>query len=145
MWMCVIIFIILGRPSLAHKFLIWMQIRSSTTNSNGYRTTVVLLLVTAGCDGHSVPLQVWPFYLSNDVNNQQNATTFTFSNLFNSALHVSGDKFAHLQEHFLTVYTAFGTMHRRCCPPVHCTKAVSTVKKCSWEWANLSPETCALN
>jgi len=62
--MCVIIFIILGRPSLAHKFLIWMQIRSSTTNSNGYRTTVVLLLVTAGCDGHSVPLQVWSFYLS---------------------------------------------------------------------------------
>jgi len=32
-----------------------------------------------------------------------------------SALHVSGDKFAHPQEHFLTVCTAFGTMHRRCC------------------------------
>ena len=29
-----------------------------------------------------------------------------FIHLFESALHVSGDKFAHLQEHFLTVYTA---------------------------------------
>ena len=48
----------------------------------------------------------------NDVNNQQDATTFSFINLFKSALQVSGDKFAHPQEHFLTVYTAFGTMHR---------------------------------
>jgi len=47
----------------------------------------------------------------NDVNNQQNATTFSFINLFKSAQHVSGDKFAHPQEHFLTVRTAFGTMH----------------------------------
>ena len=90
----------------------------------------------------------------NDVNNQQDTTTFSFINLFNSALHVSGDKFAHPQEHFLTVYTAFGTMHRHCCWPVlnHGTgrqqcrcivpKAVFTVKKCSWGWANLSPETC---
>ena len=46
----------------------------------------------------------------NDVNNQPDATTFSSINLFNSALHVSGDKFAHPQEHFLTVYTAFGTM-----------------------------------
>ena len=38
----------------------------------------------------------------NDVNNQQDATTFSFINLFNSTLHVSGDKFAHPQEHFLT-------------------------------------------
>jgi hypothetical protein len=45
----------------------------------------------------------------NDVNNQQDATNFSFINLFNSALHVSGDKFAHPQEHFLSVYTAFGT------------------------------------
>ena len=51
----------------------------------------------------------------NDVNNQQDAATFSFINLFKSALHVSGDKFAHPQEHFLTVYTAFGTMHRHCC------------------------------
>jgi hypothetical protein len=40
-----------------------------------------------------------------DVNNQQDATTFSFMNLFNSALHVSGDKFAHPQEHFLTIYS----------------------------------------
>ena len=39
--------------------------------------------------------------------------------LFKSALHVSGDKSAHPQEHFLAVYTAFGTMHRYCCRPVH--------------------------
>ena len=57
----------------------------------------------------------------NDVNNQQDATTFSFIILFNSALHVSGDKFAHLQEHVLTVYT---------------------VKKCSWRWAILSTKTC---
>ena len=54
----------------------------------------------------------------NNVNNQQDATTFSFINHFNSALHVSGDKFAHPQEHFLTVYTGFGTMYRHCCRPV---------------------------
>ena len=43
---------------------------------------------------------------------------FRFFNIFNSALHVSGDKFAHHQEHFLNVYTAFGTMYRHCCRPV---------------------------
>ena len=48
----------------------------------------------------------------NDVNNQQDATTFSFINLFNLALHVSGDKFAHHQEYFLTLYITFGTMHR---------------------------------
>jgi len=41
----------------------------------------------------------------NDVSNQQDATTFSFINLFNSALHVSVDKFDHPQEYFLTVYT----------------------------------------
>ena len=50
----------------------------------------------------------------NDVSNQQDATSFSLINLFKSALHVSGDKFAHPQEHFLTVYTAFGTIHRHC-------------------------------
>ena len=39
---------------------------------------------------------------------------FSFINLFNSTLHVSGDKLAHPQEHFLTVYTDFGTMYRQC-------------------------------
>jgi len=41
----------------------------------------------------------------NDVNNQQGATTFSFINLFNSVLHVSGDKFAHPQEHVLTIHS----------------------------------------
>jgi hypothetical protein len=44
----------------------------------------------------------------NDVSNQQYATTFPFINLFKSALHVSGDKFSQLQEHFLSVYTDKG-------------------------------------
>jgi hypothetical protein len=47
----------------------------------------------------------------NGVSNQQDATNFSFINLFKSALHVSGDKFAHPQEQFLTVYTDFGKMH----------------------------------
>jgi len=54
----------------------------------------------------------------NDVSNQKDATNFSFINLFNSALRVSGDKFAHPQELFLTVETAFVTMHRHCCRPV---------------------------
>ena len=99
----------------------------------------------------------------NDINNQQDATTFSFINLFKSALNVSGGKFAHPQEHFLTLYTAFGTMHRHCCQqvpwlrwnfvpsqpwhlsaavPMHCTKSCVYSQKCSWGWANLSPETC---
>ena len=50
---------------------------------------------------------------------------------FNSAPHVSDDKFAHPEEHF---YNA----------PVGSIvpKGVYTVKNCSWGWANLSPETC---
>ena len=47
-----------------------------------------------------------------------------------------------LRSTFLTVYTAFvqctGRQQCRCIV----TKAVCTVKKCSWGWANLSPETC---
>jgi len=50
-----------------------------------------------------------------------------FIDLFKSALHVSDDKLAHPQEQFLTLYTAFGTMHRYCCRlatiSVHCTKS----------------------
>ena len=45
------------------------------------------------------------FKVCDHVSNQQDATTFSFINLFNSALHVSGEKFAQPQEHFLTVYT----------------------------------------
>ena len=79
-----------------------------------------------------------------DENNQQDATTFSFINLFNSALHVSGNKFAHLHEQFwlciqlLVQCTASapdrchpnrgtGRQQCRCIVP----KAVYTVKKCS--------------
>ena len=61
--------------------------------------------------------------LYNGVNNQQDATIFSLINLFNSALHVSGDKFAHPQEHFLTLYTAFGTMHRLAAVSMQSTKS----------------------
>jgi hypothetical protein len=37
---------------------------------------------------------------------------FSFIYFFKSALHISGDKFTHPHEHFLTVYTALGTTHR---------------------------------
>ena len=46
---------------------------------------------------HSI-LQIMLEY--DDVNNQQNATTFSFINLFNSALHVLGDKFTILRSTF---------------------------------------------
>ena len=36
----------------------------------------------------------------NDVNNQQVTVTFFVYDIFKSTLHVSGDKFAHRQEHF---------------------------------------------
>jgi hypothetical protein len=42
---------------------------------------------------------------------------FPFIDLFKSALHVSGDNFAHHQEHFNCIYPAFGTMHRHCIAP----------------------------
>jgi hypothetical protein len=84
----------------------------------------------------------------NDVNNQQDETTFSFINILNSEAHVSGDKFAHLQEHFLTVYwqnaptlpPTGGTGLQQCLYIV--LKAVYTVKNCSLGWANLSLETC---
>ena len=54
----------------------------------------------------------------NDVNNQQDAKNVSFINLFKSAQHVSGDKFAHSQEHFLIAYTdGFRNINKRksCC------------------------------
>ena len=74
-------------------------------------------------------------------NNQQDATTFSFSSLFDSALHVSDDKFTHPQEHVLTSFhlnRGTGRQQCRCIVP----KAVYRVKTCSWGWVNLSPETC---
>ena len=47
------------------------------------------------------------FRKDNNINNQQDAKTFSFINLFNSALHVSGDKFAHPQEHFFDCIYSF--------------------------------------
>jgi len=38
-----------------------------------------------------------------------------------SALHVSGDVFAHHQEH-LTVFTASDIVHLCCCRPMSCTR-----------------------
>jgi hypothetical protein len=39
------------------------------------------------------------------LNNQEDATNFSLLNLFNSALNISGEKFAHPKEHILTVYS----------------------------------------
>jgi len=67
-----------------------------------------------------------------------------FIDPFKSALHVSGDKLAHPQEQFWPYIQLLvqWPCHRSPAISVHCTKAVYTVKKCSWGWANLSPETC---
>ena len=73
--------------------------------------------------GYESKFRILRFLKHYDVSNQRDATTFSFINLFNSALHVSGDKFAHPHELFLTVYTAFGTMHRSAAVLVHCTKS----------------------
>ena len=70
----------------------------------------------------------------NDVSNQQNATNFSFINLFKSALYVLGDKFAHHQEHFFDCIYSFwynaptllpigATWHRSAAVSVQCTKS----------------------
>jgi len=75
---------------------------------------------------------------------------------YKSALHVSGDVFAHHQEH-LTVFTVSGSVHTNCCRLVSSVSwnadtsrqqlvwtlpdTVNTVK-CFWWWAKTSPETC---
>jgi len=51
---------------------------------------------------------------------QQIPFIYLFLDPFESAVHVSGDKFAHLQEHFLTVYTVkSGAEDGRVCLPKH--------------------------
>jgi len=51
---------------------------------------------------------------------QQFSLIYLFIDLFESVLHVSGDKLAHLQEHILTVYTALvqctdiGALYQSC-------------------------------
>jgi len=66
---------------------------------------------------------------------------FSFVDLFESALHVSGDKLAHPQKHFWLYiqlwYNALvgsntGALYQSCIYS----------QKCSWGWASLSPETC---
>jgi len=56
---------------------------------------------------------------------QQFPLTDLFIDLFEFAVHVSGDKLVHLQEHFLTVYTALvqcndvAAKDGRVCRPKH--------------------------
>ena len=86
---------------------------------------------------------------------QQIPFIYLFMDLFKTALHVSGDKLAHLQENVLNVYTDFGTMQRYWWQGDNVTLSpVGTnigalyqnlyihSETCSWRWASLSPETC---
>ena len=117
---------------------------------------------------HTLCSNVMPFKWSqscslNDINNQQDATMFSFINLLKSAQHVSGNKFAHAQEHSSCLYiqllvhctdtaadrchgwggTPSQLWHRLTAVSVHCTKScIYNQKECSWGWANLLPETC---
>ena len=56
----------------------------------------------------------------NDTSNQQDAAKFVFIDSFKLALHVSGDSFAHLQEHFDCIYSFLepSTDSAVCCWPV---------------------------
>ena len=89
----------------------------------------------------------------NDVSNQKDVRTFSLIIFWNQPYMFRATNSSILRSTFLTVYTAFGIMHRHCWRPVprgtgrqqyRCIvpKAVYTVKKCSWGWANLLPETC---
>ena len=61
-------------------------------------------------------------FLYNDVNNQQDGTTFRLL-IFLIQPYMFRATFVHPQEHFLTVYTAFGTMRRSAAVSVHCTES----------------------
>ena len=95
-----------------------------------------------------------------------------FIDSFKLVLHVSGNIFAHLQEHFDCIYcfleqctnsavccrlvtqirwnwSWFNQYHPICVTgrqqtagSVHCSKNLYVQSKCSWRWAKLSPETC---
>ena len=69
-------------------------------------------------------------YKCNDVNNQQDATTFSLLIFLNQPYMFRATNSPILRSTFW-LYTAFGT-HRHCCRPV---------PRLSWGWANLSPET----
>jgi len=86
---------------------------------------------------HDLDFRVTVHHQYNDVSNQQDATTFSFINLFKSARHVSGDKFVHPQEHSLTIYTVL--VADRCTVP----KAVYT--KCApQDWRICRPKHAGL-
>ena len=82
----------------------------------------------------------------NYVNNQQDATNFRLLIFLIHPYMFRGTNSPILRNTFDYIYTAFGRMHRHCCRRQQCRcilpKAVYTDKKCSWGWANLSPETC---
>ena len=75
-----------------------------------------------------------------------------FIDLFESALRVSGDKLARLQEHFrlyiqlrynAPMLLSTGDKVGSNIGALYCTKScIYSQKKCSWRWASLSPETC---
>ena len=78
----------------------------------------------------------------NDVNNQQDATTFRLLIFLIQPYMVRATNSPILRSTFW-LYIQFlvqctGRQQCRCIVQ----KAVYTAKKCSWEWANLSPETC---
>ena len=54
---------------------------------------------------------------------------------FKSALHVSGNKFAHPQEHFLTAYTAFAGESNDKLPPRTCPGCSVPEPYRSHDWA----------
>jgi len=86
------------------------------SNNNKERTSQLHLIFCGPCNDIFAQLHIRSLLIYgrnllfnnknryNDVSNQQGATTFSFINLFKSALHISGDKFTHPQEHFLTIY-----------------------------------------
>ena len=98
---------------------------------------------------------------------QTRCSKMCFIDSLKLAVHVSGDSFAHLQEHFDCMYSFLEqcTDSAVCCRPVtqvgwnqfyptcvtgrqqtaekvHCSDKLYIQSKCSWRWAKLSPETC---
>ena len=66
-----------------------------------------------------------------------------FIDSFKLAVHVSGESFAHLQEHFDCIYS----FSEQCTDSAVCSKVRTLFQKavhtkCSWRWVKLSPETC---
>ena len=123
----------------------WLLMHSAHTDLSLNKWNIIELRVHLSFLNFDV--RVTMHYQYYDVSNQRDATTFSFTNLFNSALHVSGDKFAHPHELFfdyiysfwynaptlLPIGSSVGALYQ---------KLYIQSKKSSWGWANLSPETC---